>query len=171
MANYAPICVLGVTGGDILATVQASNSLHSVAEDGAASEKAAECVLLIEDNEEAMWLVENALQVHGKGRYCLEWAKDLKEGLRRLSQSKVAIVLLDLGLPDSAGLSGYSAVRKMAPDVPVLVLTGDSRAETECALTASGTEDYLVKDEVSGPLLIQAINAALYQNKRVHSSR
>lgn len=65
--------------------------------------KLQECVLLIEDNEEAMWLVRYALQEHGKGRYRLEWAGTLSAGLDQLSKGGIDIVLLDLGLPDSTG--------------------------------------------------------------------
>jgi DNA-binding response OmpR family regulator len=127
--------------------------------------KAQDCVLLIEDSEESMWLVKDALQRYGNERYTLEWAGDLSSGLLFLSKNNASIVLLDLGLPDSSGSSSFASVRKIAPEVPVLILTGDGSPETECELTKSGTQDYLVKDEVSGPLLVQAINAALYQGK------
>jgi len=127
--------------------------------------KGQDCVLLIEDSEEAMWLVKDALQRYSNERFTLEWAEDLSSGLLYLSRNSASIVLLDIGLPDSSGSSSYASVRKIAPNVPVLVLTADDRPETERELTQSGTHDYLVKDEVSGPLLVQAINAALYQGK------
>jgi len=128
--------------------------------------KLQECVLLIEDNEEAMWLVRYALQEHGKGRYRLEWADTLSAGLDQLSRGGVDIVLLDLGLPDSSGPESYAWVREVSPKVPVVVLTGNGSEETEFAVTASGVEGYLVKDQVSGSLLLQAIRAALYANKQ-----
>ena len=78
----------------------------------------------------------------------------------------VDIVLLDLGLPDSSGPESYAWVREVCPRVPVVVLTGNSSEETEFAVTASGVEGYLVKDQVSGSLLLQAIRAALYANKQ-----
>ena len=128
--------------------------------------KLQECVLLIEDNEEAMWLVRFALQEHGHGRYRLEWANTLNEGLEHLSNGGVDVVLLDLGLPDSSGTESYAWVREVSPQVPVVVLTGNTSQETEMAVTAGGVEGYLVKDQVSGSLLLQAIGAALYANKQ-----
>jgi DNA-binding NarL/FixJ family response regulator len=128
--------------------------------------KLQECVLLVEDNEEAMFLVQCALEEYGNGAYRLEWVDGLAGGLARLSKGGVDLVLLDLGLPESSGAASYVRVREAAPDVPVLVLTGDTREETESAVSARGVEDYLVKDEVSGSLLLQAIRAALYTNKR-----
>jgi DNA-binding response OmpR family regulator len=128
--------------------------------------KLQECVLLIEDNEEAMWLVRFALQEHGNGRYRLEWANTLNEGLERLSNGGVDVVLLDLSLPDSSGSESYAWVREVSPQVPVVVLTGNTSQETEMAVTAGGVEGYLVKDQVSGSLLLEALGAALYANKQ-----
>jgi DNA-binding response OmpR family regulator len=136
----------------------------AVSED--ATGKLQECVLLVEDSEEAKFLVQCALEEYGNGAYRLEWVDGLTGGLARLSKGGVDLVLLDLGLPESSGAASYSRVREAAPDVPVLVLTGDTREETESAVAARGVEDYLVKDEVSGSLLLQAIRAALYTNKR-----
>jgi DNA-binding NarL/FixJ family response regulator len=128
--------------------------------------KLLECVLLIEDNEEAMWLVRFALQEHGNGRFRLEWANTLNEGLEHLSKGGVDVVLLDLGLPDSSGPESYAWVREASPEVPVVVLTGNTCQETEMAVTAGGVAGYLVKDQVSGSLLLQAIGAALYAEKQ-----
>lgn len=125
-----------------------------------------ECVLLIEDSEEAMFLVRFALQEYGQGRYRLEWANSLSTGLDQLAGGGIDLVLLDLGLPESSGPESYAWVREIAPQVPVVVLTGDERAETEFAVTASGVEGYLVKDQASGALLLQTIRAALYANKK-----
>ncbi len=50
--------------------------------------------------------------------------------------------------------------------MPVVVITGDTCIETELSVLASGAEDYLVKHQISGPALMQAIRAALSTNKR-----
>jgi len=127
-------------------------------------------VLLIEDSEEAMWLVQLALQEFGYGRFLLEWVACLSEGIKHLTKGGVDLVLLDLGLPEASGAASYAWVHKVAPRTPVVVLTGDAREETEFAVTASGAEGYLVKDQVSGSLLLQAIRAALYANKERNGS-
>jgi CheY-like chemotaxis protein len=125
-----------------------------------------EKVLLIEDSEEAMFLVRCALEDCGNGRYALSWAKSLIEGLEKLSEGGIDIVLLDLGLPESSGPESYAWVRQMAPKVPVVVLTGDPREETEFAVTASGVEGYLIKDQLSGALLLRTIQNALSSKRR-----
>jgi DNA-binding NarL/FixJ family response regulator len=130
-----------------------------------------ECILLIEDSEEAMLLVRYALQEYGNGTYRLEWADGLTAGLHRLAKGGIDLIILDLGLPETSGPASYSAIRQAAPDLPVLVLTGDTREKTEVAVTSNGVEDYLVKDEVSGSLLLQAIRAALYTNRHWQEQR
>ena len=126
-----------------------------------------ECVLLIDDSEESMLLVRYALDQYGEGKYRLEWAQRLSEGLDQILKGGIDIVLLDLGLPESSGPESYAWVREIASDIPVVVLTGDAREETEAAVTASGVEYYLVKDQVSGSVLLRAIRAALSAKKVV----
>lgn len=125
-----------------------------------------ECVLLIEDNEEAMLLVRYALQDYGNGTYRLEWADGLTAGLHRLRNGGIDLVILDLGLPESEGSASYAAIHEAAPDLPVLVLTGDTRDYVEVKVTSKGAEDFLLKDEVSGALLLEAMRTALYSNRR-----
>jgi DNA-binding response OmpR family regulator len=125
-----------------------------------------ECVLLIEDNEDAMLLVRYALQEYGNGTYRLEWADGLTAGLGRLAKGGVDLVILDLGLPDSSGPASFAAIRHAAPALPVLVLTGDTREQTEHKVVSEGVEDFFVKDDVSGEMLLQAIRAGLYSNPR-----
>ena len=124
-----------------------------------------ECVLLIEDNVEAMLLVRYSLQAYGDGRYRLNWVEGLSEGLEQLSKGGVDIVLLDLGLPDSSGTCSLASVRETAPEVPVLVLTGNTREETCFAAAAYGMDDYLVKDQLSGAQLVRAIRSSIRANR------
>jgi DNA-binding response OmpR family regulator len=128
-------------------------------------DKGQKCVLLIEDSEEAMFLADYALQEYGHGRYRLEWAKDLHEGLVQLSQRTADVVLLDLGLPETTGAASYAAVREMAPDIPVVVLSGDTSEETQVSVVLGGVYDYLGKEQISGGLLVEAIHSALTADK------
>ena len=145
--------------------LQVKELTESLPREAGAAPKREECVLLIEDSEEAMLLVRYALQEYGQGKYRLEWAKCLSDGLSMMLKGGVDIVLLDLGLPESSGALSYAWVREAAPDVPVVVLTGDTREETEHSIFSSGVEDYLVKNRVSGSLLVNTIRDALYKDE------
>src|SRR5271165_6574740 len=97
-------------------------------------------VLLIEDSEEQMLLVQNALEEFGQGRYQLEWANQLTQGIDRLREGVVDVVLLDLGLPESTGAVSYLADRKAAPKVAIVVLTADHREQTVQVVINAGAE-------------------------------
>jgi len=125
------------------------------------------CVLMIDDSTDAMVLVRLDLRDFGRGRYRLEWANCLTDGLSQILKGRVDVVLLDLGLPESSGPSTSASVHEAAAEVPILVLTGDEREETASTILSSGfVEDYLVKGQISGTMLVQAIRAALASRKK-----
>ena len=148
------------------AAVQLSEAMECLPRAKAAAGKSVKCVLLIEDNEDAMLLVRFALKEYGGGRYQLEWANCLTEGLSRILRGGIDVVVLDLGLPDSSGPVSYTWVREAAPEVPVVVLTGDTREETELTVFSSGVHDYLVKDQISASRLVSVIHEALCKDER-----
>ena len=118
-----------------------------------------------------MLLVRYSLQAYSDGRYLLTWVESLSAGVEQLSKGGVDIVLLDLGLPDSSGPSTLDSVREAAPEVPVLVLTGDTREETEFAAAAWGVDDYLLKDQVSGAQLVKAIGSSIRAKKSLERQK
>jgi DNA-binding response OmpR family regulator len=123
--------------------------------------------LLIEDDPEQMVLIQTNLQEFGQGRYRLDWASRLVDGLAHLGKAqflgefRVDVVLLDLGLPECDGYDSYLAVRKKAPEVPVVVLTGDRREKTVEMVIRGGADGYLVKGEASGPQILAAMQSAI----------
>ena len=123
-------------------------------------------VLLIDDSHDVQVLVQHALVKHGAGKYDLIWADSLKEGFRELTSGEVDVVLLDLGLPEASGSISFACVRGCAPEVPVLVMTGDDSKETGELIVAAGVDDYLVKQQLSGARLVQAIEAVLRKSER-----
>ena len=122
-------------------------------------------VLLVEDNEDSMLLVKYALEEFGDGKYVLDWADRLYPGLERLQYGNVDVTLLDLGLPETNGPDTFFAVRNANPKVPVIVLTADECTQTEYAVTSFGADEYLVKGEVSGSVLANAISDVIRRRK------
>jgi serine phosphatase RsbU (regulator of sigma subunit) len=114
-------------------------------------------VLLVEDDDGDAFLVSELLAdvpeqvtVHRVGTL----AGALSTPLR------VDCVLLDLQLPDADGLVGLTKLRQHAPNTALVVLTGERDAAVGLAAVAAGAQDYLVKDQVDGPLLIKALRYA-----------
>ena len=70
-------------------------------------------------------------------------------------------VLLDLNLPDSQGLDTFKRFSECCPQLPVIVLTVTDLVETATEAVRLGAEDYLVKGEFTGQLLVRAIRYAI----------
>lgn len=80
-------------------------------------------VLLIEDNPGDADLVRLRL-VEGKTPVQVNCVERLCDGLASLSDERPSLVLLDLNLPDSQGAETYRKVLEKAPDLPVVILSG-----------------------------------------------
>ena len=106
-------------------------------------------ILLIEDNlAEAELLQELLLSV--ETTICqLEHFSRLADGLNACSTRKFDVVLLDLSLPDSQGLSSLAEVVKAAPETPVIVLTNTNDSELALEAVHQGAQDYLVKKNIA----------------------
>ncbi len=121
--------------------------------------------LLIDDNPADTRLVGEMLAEGGFARFDLEVSGRLAEGMRRLSEGDIDVVLVDLGLPESQGLNTISLLRAHAPDVPIVVLTGTSDEATGVLALSAGAQEYLLKEQASGAVLIRALRYAIERKR------
>jgi signal transduction histidine kinase len=118
-------------------------------------------ILVIEDNPgDARLLVEMLTEAEW-GPFDLEQANRLSRGLERLAVGDIDIILLDLSLPDSHGFDTFVQVQKKVPQVPVIVLSGLDDEAVAIRAVRGGAQDYLVKGQVDGSLLVRAIRYAI----------
>jgi PAS domain S-box-containing protein len=86
----------------------------------------------------------------------------LDEAIKRLSEEQFDAVLLDLGLPDSSGIETFLTLRNSTPHPPaVVVLTGMDDEELAMRAVREGAQDYLVKWQISGHLLVRSMRYAV----------
>jgi serine phosphatase RsbU (regulator of sigma subunit) len=83
----------------------------------------------------------------------------------------VQCVLLDLGLPDAEGIDGLRRLLAMAGSAAVCVLTGRSDEHLGVAAVAEGAQDYLVKGQVDGVLLVRALRYAVERKRSDENAR
>lgn len=126
-------------------------------------------ILLIEDDPGDAFLFEELLEEELPDAHIIQ-ARTLREARERLHPG-VHCAVVDLSLPDAEGLDLLRQVLAMAPRSAVLVLTGRSDAAVGVAAVAAGAEDYLIKNEVDGPLLARAIRYALERKRAEDSER
>jgi PAS domain S-box-containing protein len=115
-------------------------------------------ILLIEDNPGDRRLIQEMLT--DLPDITINSAERLASGLKILEESPIDIVLLDLSLPDSQGLSTLERIRSQRLNIPVVVMTGHNDASVGLQAVQSGAQDYLVKGEVDSNLLVRALRYA-----------
>jgi sigma-B regulation protein RsbU (phosphoserine phosphatase) len=85
-------------------------------------------ILLVEDDSADACMVQSCLSEHRGNRLFsadLTIAQDLAHAGRLIEQDLPDIILADLGLPDAQGAEALSSILQMAPNVPIIVLSGN----------------------------------------------
>jgi diguanylate cyclase (GGDEF)-like protein len=129
-----------------------------------AAEREAVRVLLVEDNPGDRRLVAEMLTDAGAGAV-LTTAERLADAEDPITRGLADLVLLDLSLPDSEGLEGLRRLRTVAPEVPVVVLSGLNDDQVALEAMQSGAQDYLMKGEVDGASLTRAMRFAVERQR------
>jgi len=99
-------------------------------------------VLVVEDEAAVREQLAAVLRERG---YAVDEAADGAEGLFLGNEQPIDIAILDLGLPDLAGLDVLKAWRKADRTFPVLILTARGRWQEKVDGLEAGADDYLVK--------------------------
>jgi PAS domain S-box-containing protein/putative nucleotidyltransferase with HDIG domain len=123
-------------------------------------------VLVVEDNPADVDLIRKMLPETGLVSFRIESVSRLSTAVARLKAGAFDLVLLDLGLPDSQGLGTFLKLRGAAPDVAVVVFTGNEDQELGVTAVRDGAQDYLIKGQILGDSLARAAHYAV-ERKRV----
>jgi signal transduction histidine kinase len=128
-------------------------------------------ILLIEDNLAEARLLQEFLQQADAQEFVLVHVKRLQEGLNHLSRGNYDIILLDLTLPDSQGLSSLPELINCAPSVPIVVLTNTNDEQLAIEAVRKGAQDYLVKRQVNANALVRSICYAIERKQLLETLR
>jgi diguanylate cyclase (GGDEF)-like protein len=114
-------------------------------------------VLVIENNPADLSLVKELLKKARQPSFEVEGADRLSTGLERMAVGGIEVVLLDLFLPDSRGFDTFVEVHAQAPQVPIIVVSASEDEELAAKLVREGAQDYLVRGEFDGHMLVRII--------------
>ena len=118
-------------------------------------------VLLVEDNPGDARLIREFIREVDGQLFEVEGAERLVVALERLAQGGVDLVLLDLSLPDSHGIETFRKLHAAAPNIPAIVLSGLNDESIALQAVHDGAQDYLMKGQGEGRLLVRAMRYAL----------
>ena len=99
-------------------------------------------LLVVEDEERIASFLHKGLTAHG---YAVEWASTGAEALQLGTGPDVALVILDLKLPDLDGLEVLAKLREQGVTVPVLILSARAQVADRVRGLELGADDYLMK--------------------------
>lgn len=107
-------------------------------------------ILLVEDDDDVgVSLAAAFLTLVPGNRSDVVHVGSLKDACAELENRTFDVCLVDLGLTDASGIEAPRTLARLAPEVPIVVLTGhDSRADA-LSLAKFGIQDYLLKGECS----------------------
>ncbi|MGD0595894.1 MAG: PAS domain S-box protein [Sedimentisphaerales bacterium] len=123
-------------------------------------------VLLVDDEATDRIPVERILRTCSSPvEFTVESAVRLSEAIKNLTEKQYDVILLDLELPDCSGIEILHQVVKVAPDIPVVVLTELDDEQTGFSALEDGATDYLVKDLPLDVVLVRTIVYAIQRKK------
>ncbi len=123
-------------------------------------------LLLVEDNPADVFFLVDALEDRYPKRYATAAAATLAEAKSLLARQEFDVALLDLSLPDSRGLETIEKLAALAPDLPIVVLTGIADERIVPEVVRCGAEDYLLKGESDAAAIARVIHYAI-DRKRI----
>lgn len=122
-------------------------------------------VLPVEDNVVNARFAEGLLANVDDQVFQVQCADTLLAALDLLVRNSFDVALVDLSLPDSAGLETFPTIQRHAPELPIIVDT--SLDDEAVALTAvqRGAQDYLAKGSLKKDMLVRALNYAIARSR------
>ena len=124
------------------------------------TDPAAAHVLLIEDNPGDADLVRLRL-VESESEVYVNCVPRLADALACLEVETPTLVLLDLNLPDCHGAETFRRIMQKAPNVPVVILSGQDDQALAMKAVHQGVQDYLVKSDITSKQLDHALRYAV----------
>ncbi len=122
-------------------------------------------ILVIEDNPDDLVLLREMLAETQFKYSSIQWVDRMESAREYLSEQTADVALLDITLPDSRGIDTVRLFRRIAPYLPVIVLTGHDNMELGSRAIHEGAQDYLCKNDVNEILLENAIRFAMERHQ------
>jgi nitrogen-specific signal transduction histidine kinase/CheY-like chemotaxis protein len=103
-----------------------------------------ETILVVDDEEMLREILFESLEDEG---YCVIPAADGTEAIAKFNEQKekIDLVITDLGMPNMGGEELYDQLKKINPDVKVIVSSGFLDSSTKSDLLRKGIKDVLTK--------------------------
>jgi DNA-binding NtrC family response regulator len=107
-------------------------------------------VLIVDDEERFRSTMKKFLSVHGLQANV---AGSGREALQELTANPYDIVILDVRMPQMGGVEVLSEIKKIDPDIEVIIMTGYASLDTAQEIMKLGAYDFMLKPYVVEELI------------------
>ncbi len=125
-------------------------------------------MLLVDDDSDYCKVFAISLKTDRRVSFKIETAHTLESARKLLQTKNFQLVLLDLGLPDSQGLATFEKIATAHPEVACVILSGTDDEALSLEAVKKGAQDYVVKGDVRGDMLVRIL---LYALERHHQKQ
>ncbi len=122
-------------------------------------------LLIIEDTAIQMKTIGHMLESSTRFEFVTDWATNLVDGLKLLSEKEFDVILSDLQLHDSYGVGTLHRLQNQAQSKPIVLLTNIEDEVLEREALSSGAQDYLIKSQIDPKGLIRALDHAIERHR------
>lgn len=104
-------------------------------------------IFIVDDDPSVRMLVVNRFKSEGYNIESFEYGEDCLNAIGRNPD----LVILDYYFIHNDrmvmnGMETFTRIRKLQPDIPVIILSGQERGEIVLELATQGIDDYVIKD-------------------------
>jgi hypothetical protein len=128
-------------------------------------------VLLVEDNPVDARLIRGLLDCQPTTMFRLECVDRVRAAADCLERQTTQVVLLDLTLPDAAGLEACELLHRRFPNVPIVIVTGLEDELLAVKAIEGGAQDYLVKGHIDRHSLSRSLRYAIERKRATEAIR
>ena len=118
-------------------------------------------LLCIDDDAMVHRIVTHLVDGFRYSRYDCDFASSYEDGLVKLVNGSYAVCLLDYQLDERNGIELLREARRVNPDTPVIMITSSESDEVDIAAAETGAVDFLLKSELTPPMLERAVRYAV----------
>jgi diguanylate cyclase (GGDEF)-like protein/PAS domain S-box-containing protein len=127
-------------------------------------------ILLIQDDVQGAQRVRDALTNSREQRFQVDWVRTCALGLERLAVlgkqnppkgDGISAVLVDLSLPDVAGMAVIDRLYAVTKEIPMVILSSLEDEATANAAILHGAQDFLLKERLDDYVLPKTIAAVI----------
>lgn len=124
-------------------------------------------ILIIEDSDKDIYLLKELLQFTDLLINEIYESENLENAVSIIENNKIDILLLDLTLVDTSGVETFIEAKKIASDLPIIILSNLIDSNAALQTVKMGAQDYLIKSEINDIVIEKSIRYSIERKKNL----